>query len=66
MPIRAHGLMSQHTIKETLNFIGSFQLDGKFNQQLDHFGRGAIYKGRYIPIFCIEIVSEVWCQVMHK
>ena len=55
LPVRSHGLMSQHTIKETLNLIGSFQLDGRFNQHKFKYGRGAIYKGRYIPIFCVEI-----------
>jgi len=50
LPIRVHGLMSQHTIKEKLNLIGSFQLDGNYNK-LDYFGRGSIFKGRYSPIF---------------
>jgi len=54
LPIRVHGLMSQHTIKEKLNLIGSFQLDGNYNK-LDYFGRGSIFKGRYSPIFCVEI-----------
>ncbi len=54
LPIRVHGLMSQHTIKEKLNLIGSFQLDCNFNK-LDYFGRGSIFKGRYSPIFCVEI-----------
>ena len=58
LPTRSHGLMSQHTLKEQLNIIGTFQLhfDGRhFNMHKFKFGRGAIYKGRYIPVFCVEI-----------
>ena len=50
--------MSQHTIKEIAHIIGTFQLqvDGRhFSMHKFKFGRGAIYKGRYIPVFCVEI-----------
>ena len=55
LPIRSHGVMSQHTLKEQLNMIGTFQLDANFNTHRFKFGRGAIYKGRYMPVFCIEL-----------
>jgi hypothetical protein len=35
--------------------IGTFQLDANFNTHRFKFGRGAIYKGRYMPVFCIEL-----------
>ncbi|KAL3803811.1 hypothetical protein HJC23_003973, partial [Cyclotella cryptica] len=54
LPIRSHGLMSQHTIKESLNLIGTFQLDGGFGVYRFKNGRGSIFKGRYIPVFCVE------------
>ena len=41
LPIRSHGLMSQHTIKESLNLIGTFQLDGGFGMYRFKNGRGA-------------------------
>lgn len=40
LPIRSHGLMSQHTIKESLNLIGTFQLDGGFGVYRFKNGRG--------------------------
>ena len=40
LPIRSHGLMSQHTIKESLNLIGTFQLDGGFGIYRFKNGRG--------------------------
>ena len=55
LPIRSHSLMSQHTLKEQLNIVGTFQLDANFNAHRFKFGRGAIYKGRYMPVFCIEL-----------
>lgn len=58
LPIRSHGVISQHTIKEQLNIVGTFQLGrgGRhFNMHKFKFGRGAIYKGKYIPVFCVEI-----------
>mmetsp|Transcript_31905 Transcript_31905/g.61032 ORF Transcript_31905/g.61032 Transcript_31905/m.61032 type:complete len:1706 (-) Transcript_31905:400-5517(-) len=55
LPTRSHGLLSQHTLKETLHIVGTFQLDGRFESHKLKFGRGAIYKGRYIPVFCVEI-----------
>ena len=55
LPIRSHSLMSQHTLKEQLNIVGTFQLDGYFNAHMYKFGRGAIYKGKYMPVFCIEL-----------
>mmetsp|Transcript_18045 Transcript_18045/g.43378 ORF Transcript_18045/g.43378 Transcript_18045/m.43378 type:complete len:1693 (+) Transcript_18045:233-5311(+) len=59
LPTRSHGLMSQHTLKETLHMVGTFQLQvdacGHFVPHNFKFGRGAIYKGRYIPVFCVEI-----------
>ncbi len=58
LPTRSHAYLSQHTIKETLNIIGTFQLqvDGRyFNMHKNKYGRGAIYKGRYSPVFCVEL-----------
>ncbi|KAL9184484.1 hypothetical protein ACHAXT_002570 [Thalassiosira profunda] len=55
LPMRSHGLMSQHTLKEQLNIIGTFQLTGQFTNHSFKFGRGAIYKGNYTPVFCVEI-----------
>jgi len=55
LPIRSHSLMSQHTLKEQLNMVGTFQLDGSFNMHRFKFGRGTIYKGKYMPVFCIEL-----------
>ena len=55
LPIRSHGLLSQHTVKEQLNIVGTFQLDAHFNMHMFKFGRGAIYKGKYIPVFCVEL-----------
>jgi hypothetical protein len=55
LPIRSHGLLSQHTLKESLNLIGTFQLDGGFEVYRFKNGRGSIFKGRYIPVFCVEI-----------
>jgi hypothetical protein len=58
LPTRSHGLMSQHTLKEKFNMIGTFQLkvNGRFfslHQNRD--GQGTIYKGIYVPVFCVEI-----------
>lgn len=58
LPTRSHALISQHTLKEQLNIVGTLQLyfDGRhFNMHKFKFGRGAIYKGKYIPVFCVEI-----------
>ncbi len=58
LPVRSHGVMSQHTLKEKLNIVGTLQLqvDGRhFNMHPYKIGRGAIYKGRYIPVFCVEL-----------
>jgi hypothetical protein len=58
LPTRSHGYLSQHTLKEKLNMIGTFQLkvDGKhFALHNDKYGQGTIYKGIYIPVFCVEI-----------
>jgi len=58
LPTRSHGYLSQHTLKEKLNMIGTFQLkvDGRhFTLHHDKFGQGTIYKGLYIPVFCCEI-----------
>ena len=55
LPIRSHSILSQHTLKEQLNFVGTFQLDGQFNTHKFKFGRGTIYKGKYMPVFCIEL-----------
>ena len=59
---------NQHTLKEKLHIIGTFQLEWfksesrpnqpnrEIFQNFKHrFGRGSIYKGRYIPVFCVEI-----------
>jgi len=55
LPIRSHSLISQHTLKEQLNIVGTFQLDAYFNAHRFKFGRGAVYKGRYMPVFCVEL-----------
>ncbi len=58
LPIRSHLYLSQHTIKETLNIVGTFQLkvNGRyFNMHKNKYGQGAIYKGRYSPVFCVEL-----------
>jgi hypothetical protein len=58
LPTRSHGYLSQHTLKEKLNMIGTFQLkvDGRhFTLHHDKFGQGTIYKGIYVPVFCVEI-----------
>ena len=34
---------------------GCFQIDRKFHHHQSPFGRGAIYKSNYIPVFCVEI-----------
>ena len=58
LPTRSHALISQHTLKEQLNILGTLQLyfDGRhFHMHQRKLGRGAIYKGKYIPVFCVEI-----------
>lgn len=62
LPTRSHGLMSQHTLKENLKIVGTMQLqfDGRsFTTHPFKIGRGAIYKGRYIPVFCVEIALHL-------
>lgn len=56
LPIRSHGLMSQHTIKETLNLIGTFQLDGGFGVYRFKNGRGKQRIGLSINIFADEFI----------
>ena len=58
LPTRNHVYLSQHTIKESLNIIGTFQLrvNGRyFNMHKNKYGQGAVFKGRYSPVFCVEL-----------
>ena len=64
MPTRSHRLLSQHTIKEKMRIIGTFQLEwlkceshlhqsslNIFKNCKHRFGPGSIYKGTIISAF---------------